>query len=63
MISKAKLLWLYWLVAGISDATIEINEKLIFPDLFSFETSNEQMNWIEAIQVTIFFLSDVSGYK
>ncbi len=28
-----------------------IKEKILFPDLFTYEASNEKLTWIEAVQV------------
>lgn len=49
------------LFAGMAMASNEINDKILFPDLFSFETSNEPMTWIDAQQVKAIHTSQLKS--
>ena len=53
MFSKFKFLLLGLIFQKCQSTSIDADEKLIFPDIFSFEASNEPMTWIEALQVSL----------
>ena len=53
MFSKFKFLLLGLMFQKCQSTFIDADEKLIFPDIFSFEASNEPMTWIEALQVSL----------
>ena len=53
MFSKLKFLLIGLIFQKCQSTSIDADEKLSFPDIFSFEASNEPMTWIEALQVSL----------
>ena len=53
MFSKLKFLLIGLIFQKCQSTSIDVDEKLIFPDIFSIEASNEPMTWIEALQVRL----------